>query len=316
MKTLILFLLCLNTLFAITPTLNIEVNGTTKDMVLHNNELIIGTDNGQLLVYNYKKKRFTNAIELPKIKDFMGDLVQAKVFSVDKIAEQYLLVSDSGESGYSNLWLHKSNKTERLIKATDKKAIIKARFINKKQILLGFLSNEVALFDIETKKERYRTQLNESKFSDFSLNLDKSQAVFACESGILTIVDTQRGMVLKELKGVNKDNVYKVAFKKDIVTGAGQDRKASIYDVKKGTDSFIEGSFLIYATGISPSSHLVAFALDEQNDISIFNAETKEKLFTLKGQKSTLNTILFKDEETLFSSSDDSTILMWNLKNK
>jgi WD40 repeat protein len=315
-KTILGVLLSLHFLFALSPILSIEVNGTVKDMVLRDNELVIGTDNGLLQVYNYKTKQFIQSIKVPKVKDFMGDLVQARVYSVDKIAKQYLLVSESGESGYSNLWIYKDKQKKQLVSATDKKAIVKARFINENHILLAFLSNEVVLFNIKNKKELYRTQLNESKFSDFSLNLDKSQAVFACESGILSIVDTKRGIVQKELYGVNKDNVYKVAFRKDIITGAGQDRRASIYNVKKGTHKFIAGSFLIYATGISPSSKLIAFALDEQNTISIFNAETKEKLFTLKGQKSTLNNIIFKTEEILFSSSDDSTILMWNLQNK
>ena len=53
--------------------------------------------------------------------------------------------------------------------------------------------------------------------------------------------------------------------------------------------------------------------MDEQNNISIYNRQSKAKIAELKGQKSTLNNIVFKDENILFSSSDDSTILMWNL---
>jgi len=54
--------------------------------------------------------------------------------------------------------------------------------------------------------------------------------------------------------------------------------------------------------------------MDEQNNISIYNRATKTKIAVLKGQKSTLNTILFKDENVLFSSSDDNTVMVWNLK--
>ena len=138
--------------------------------------------------------------------------------------------------------------------------------------------------------------------------------MFACESGILNIIDTKTGKIVKVLKGVNLDNVYKVDFKKEVISGAGQDRRGSLYSSITGMGSYIEGSFLIYATGLSPSTKKVAFAMDEQNNISIYNRETKVKLAELQGQKSTLNSILFKDENILFSSSDDNKVLMWNVE--
>jgi WD40 repeat protein len=56
--------------------------------------------------------------------------------------------------------------------------------------------------------------------------------------------------------------------------------------------------------------------MDEKNNISVYNRQTKEKIALLEGQKSTLNTIVFKDENILFSASEDSRVLMWNLKKK
>jgi len=317
MKKSILFLILSSiTLYAavvITPIQKIQVNGTVKDMVLRDDRLLIGTDNGALQVYDYQNKVFTKNIILDKVKDFMGDEVPTRVFSVDKIDGRYLLLSDSGKGGYSNLWIHENNISTQLVSATDKKAAIKARFIDKEHILLGFLSNEAALFDIKNKKELFRVQLSESKFSDFTLNEERNKAVFSCESGVLNVIDTKTGKLLKELKGLNVDNVYKVDYKKGIVSGAGQDRRGALYSVDSGKGKIIEGSFLIYATALSPSAKKVAFAMDEQNNITIFNTNTKSKIAELKGQKSTLNTIIFKDESMLFSSSDDSTVMMWKL---
>jgi len=297
----------------IKSAMQIETNGTVKDMVLHDMTLLIATDNGQAQVYDYEKNKFTETLRLPNIKDFMGDSIPARVFSVDKMDNRYLLLSDSGKGGYVNLWLIQEGKRTQLLSATDKYTAIKARFINKDKILLGLLSNEAVLFDVVDKKEVFRVQLSESKFSDFALNLDRSQAVFACESGILNIIDTRSGKVLYVLKGQNVDNVYKVDFKKGIVSAAGQDRRAALYDVQMGKDSYISGNFLIYATGLSPSEKRVAFALDEDNSISVFNTKSKTKIAILKGQKSTPNTILFKDENVLFTASDDDTVMMWKL---
>ncbi len=295
------------------PVLKINVNGTVKDMVLQNTELLIGTDNGVLQVFDYESKVFTKTVRLPKVKDFMGDMTAPRAFSVDKMDGRYLILSDSGTGGYVNLWIHENNVTKQLLSAHDKKAAVKARFIDKEHILLGYLSNEAVLFDVKNKKELYRVQLSESKFSDFALNEEKTQAVYSCESGVLNVIDTQTGEVIKVLKGQNVDNVYKVDYKQGIISAAGQDRRGALYDVVMGTGEYIEGSFLIYATGLSPSAKRVAFAMDEKSYISIYTRSSKLKIAELQGQKSTLNTILFKDENTLFSSSDDNTVLMWKL---
>jgi len=311
---LILSVTCLLASSVVTPVQQIKVNGVAKDMVLRDNTLIVATDNGAVQVYDYEAKVFSKIITLPKVKDFIGDLVPARIFSVDKLASRYVLLSDSGKGGYANLWLHENNTTTQVLMHTDKIAAIKARFVNKEHVLLGLLSNEAVLFDIKNKKELFRVQLSESKFSDFALNEDKTQAVFACESGVLNVIDTKTGKILKELKSVNVDNVYKVDFKQGIVSGAGQDRRGALYDVSMGSGTYVQGSFLIYATGLSPSSKRVAFAMDEKNNISIYNRSSKSLIAKLQGQKSTLNTIIFKDENILFSSSDDATVMMWKLK--
>ena len=315
-KSIIGFLFTMITLFSsetFSPLLQIETNGTVKDMVLDKQTLLLATDNGQAQIYDYKQKKFIKNIMLPRVKDFMGDFSPARVFSVDVMDGRYLLLSDSGKGGYANLWIEEKGVLTQLLGFEDKQAAIKARFITDEKILLGTLSNEAVLFDIVNKKEIFRVQLSESKFSDFALTLDRSQVVFACESGILNVIDTSSGEVLHVLKGQNVDNVYKVDFKQGIVSGAGQDRRASLYDVRSEKGEYIEGSFLIYATGFSPSAKRVAFALDEQNNITVFERASKRKIAELQGQKSTLNTILFKDENVLFSSSDDSTVMMWKI---
>ena len=316
-KALLICLLSVVTFATTTlaPIDTIEINGTTKDMVLNGNHLVVATDMGHIEVHDIISKQKIKEIAIPDVKDFMGDIMPARVMSADVIGEKYLLLSDSGKGGYSNLYVYESNLTQ-LLSAKDKKAIIKARFIDESHILLGYLSNEVALLDIKSKKELYRVQLSESKFSDFALNEEKSQVIFSCESGVLNLVEVKSGKILKELKGQNVDNVYKVDFKHGMISGAGQDQRGSLYDVKSAKGSYIKGTFLIYGTALSPSASKVAFAMDEKNDISIYNTSSRSKIALLKGQKSTLNVIIFQDENRLFSASDDNTIMVWDLEKK
>ena len=315
MKGLLFFCLSiwLSAAESFAPVASVELNGTAKDMVFVDGELVVATDMGHIEIYKMPQREKVKEVSIPDVKDFMGDMIPARVMSTDKIAQKYLLLSDSGKGGYADLFIHENGKTVKVIGPEDKKALIKARFIDENRILLGYLSNEAALFDLRTGKEKYRVQLSESKFSDFALNEKRDRAVFSCESGVLSVISVEDGKVIRTLEGQNVDNVYRVDFKRDTVSGAGQDQRGSIYDVKTGRGSYIKGNFLIYATALSPSAKRVAFAMNEKNDITIFDTESKMKIAVLKGQKSTLNVIIFVDEERLYSASDDSTVMVWDI---
>ena len=297
----------------LSPFKQLNVDGIAKDLVVKDGIVLIATDKGHVEIFDQTSLQKVEQLNIPDVKDFMGDTVPARVLSSDECEGRYVILSDSGIGGYSDLYLFEAGTVTKLLTADDKKALIKVRFVDKDHILLGYLSNEAALMDLRTGKERYRVQLSESKFSDFALNEDKTQAVFSCESGVLSVIDVQTGKILKTLEGLNVDNVYRVDFKKRTVSAAGQDRRGAIYDVETGKGYYIQGHFLIYATALSPSAKTVAFAMDEDNTITVFNTLTKAKKAYLKGQKSTLNVMVFTDEKTLYSASDDNTVMVWKL---
>ena len=311
-----LLTLVLQATVMLTPAEEIVIDGAAKDLVVEGDMIYIGTDKGKMQGYSIQSKTLQKEVRFPDIKDFMGDTISTRVSSLDTREGRFVMLTDSGIGGYVNVWMHEDNKTTQLLSHEDKKAIVKIRMIDKNHILFGYLGNEAALYDITAKKELYRVQLAPSKFSDFALNTDRTQAAFGCESGVITVIDVQSGKVIKVLSGINKDNTYKVDFKHGMVSGAGQDRRGAIYDVATGKGDFVKGSFLIYATGLSPSAKKVAFAIDEQNDIAVYKTSTKSKLYLLKGQKSTLNAIVFIDENTIVSASDDDTVMVWKLKQK
>ncbi len=297
------------------PVQEVETKGAVKDMVLAaGDRLIVGTGQSLLQVYDYVQKRFVKEIRIPDIKDFMGDTIPAHVSSVDYMDGRYLLLSDSGKGGYSDLRIHENNVTKQILGAEDQKAVIKARFIDKDHVLLGYLSDEVSLLDLRTKKELYLKQLNESKFSDFALNADRSLAAFSCESGEITVIETRTGKVVAHLSGQNVDNVFKVDIKKEYVVGGGKDRRASWYNWKSGKGGYFQASFMVYAAALSPSAERAAYAMDENDDISVYDLRLGSKIAVLKGQKSTINTIIFKNEQTVFAAGDGKRITIWKIK--
>lgn len=81
----------------------------------------------------------------------------------------------------------------------------------------------------------------------------------------------------------------------------------------KKTNYYKEASFLIYSVALSPSATFAAFASDEENNVTIFNTNTKENLHKLTQNRSTLTNILFINENEIFISSDDENINYYKL---
>lgn len=316
MKLVFLMLLPIISVLAgvLSPRISIEAGGNVQSMIIDNNTILVGTSAGSLEGYKLEDGSATLKLSFDTIKDFMGDTIAPKVFSIDKVegAEIYLAVLQASNGARSLMLVEGSHKTE-LISASANMFITKAKFLDTNTILIALMSNELIRFDRKTKKIIYQKQVNPSHFSDFALNETKTKVASSCESGEITISDTLSGKTLKVLSGGNVDNVYKVDFKKEFVLGAGQDRRGIVYHIQTGAFDRYDASFLIYAGALSPMAHLAAFAFNEENDIALFDTATKTQMYTLRGQKSTLNTIVFATEKDIVSGSDDKFIMIWRL---
>ena len=294
------------------PKRIIEASGNVQQIALVEGKIVAGTSVGTVETYNLSDASKLSLVQFPKIKDFTGDEVAPKVFSVDRI-ENSLLAVVQASNGARELYKIDEGKPQVLIDSSANLFISKAKFVDQNRILVALLSNEFLLWDVKNKKEIYRIQPNPSHFSDFALNENKTMVASSCESGEITVFDALSGKIIKVLKGGNVDNVYKVDFKKEKILCAGQDRRGIIYELGNGAYERYDGSFLLYAGALSPSLKFGAYAFNEQNDIVLFDLASKSKVYTLKGQKSTLNTIVFASERELVSSSDDQFIMIWRL---
>jgi WD40 repeat protein len=314
---LIAFLLATFNIFAaeiVTPYKQLVADDAVNDIVVRDGLVVAGTEHGSLIRFELASGKAQTLLTLPKIKDFMGDMMNDKIFTVDYIEGRYLIHSDSGEGGFSDIYLFEEGKLKKLIGADSRLAIIKARFIDKDHILFADLGSVLYLYDIPKKKIIFSKAVSGSKFSDFALRKSRKQVVVGGESGVLRVVDVKSAKVLRKIEKLHLDNVFSVAFSADIISAGGQDRRGSYYDLKSGRGDYIKGKFLVYATAISPKGKYIAYALEPDNSITVFERDGMHKRYLLKGQKSILTAIRFVDENTLVSSSHDDTIMVWKLK--
>jgi hypothetical protein len=314
MKLLLNLLFCFSLLFSqnLKPTQTYLASGSVTALSLKDSLLYISTDASKIDIFDTITAKLIKNITIPKIKDFAGDEINSKIYSIDLINEKILFVSQ-GQKGFRTIFQYKNDKLTKIISTKKKLSISKALYIDKDIIIFSTLSNQLFLYNLKEEKFLWEIQVSQSKFSDFRLNEEKTKVIIADESGSLSQINVKTGEISKIFSGLNVDNIFQIDVKNDIIITAGQDRRCGIYE--KFDQYYKEADFLIYSVGLSPSGNIAGYANNEENDITIFNTKTKKELYTLKGHKMTLSNILFKNENELFSSSDTNEVYYWQLKN-
>jgi WD40 repeat protein len=178
--------------------------------------------------------------------------------------------------------------------------------------VFALLSNQIGKYDIKAKKLNYLVQISTSSFSHFMLSEDKKTIVTTDESGIVRVLDVLTAKETQKQRALNLDRVYQLDYKNGVILTAGQDRKSVIY--KDSSSSSLDFDFLLYSCALSPSAKLGAVAYNEKNEVLVFDTDSMNKLYNLVGQKATLTQILFKNENEVFVSSDDTNINYFKLK--
>ena len=300
---------------ALNPVHKLKADGAVTDLLKDGNTLYCATDNASINVFSLQSRKLLYRVSFPKIKDFMGDVINPKVYDIDKLpGKTNLIAAVQGAHGYTNVYLVEKTKITLLIKDVESKMMIKrVKFMNEQTILLGLLSNELVRIDIQTKKVIYRVQISAYTFSDIVMNKARTEVITADESGIIHIIDAASGKIIKELSGNNVDNVYQIDYKGSTIICGGQDRRLSVYHRNNAQNYYLQSNFLIYSVGLSPSGKIGAYSADENNDIQVFNTISKQKIALLQGSETVITKILFTSENELITSSDDPNILFWKL---
>ena len=289
------------------PDFILSASGGVTDLVLVQEKLYVGTDASCVDVFDTKAKRKLSSICVPKIKDFMGDEIDSKIYSIDVLDGKVLILSqDNG--GYRRVDLYDGKAFHSIITKNDHMYISKAKFIDNKTILLGLLSNIIISYDLEKKEQNWEVQPTESKFSNFVLNEAKTFVVTTDESGDLDMLDLKDGKVVRRFTGINVDNVFQVDWKKDTIITAGQDRRCGVFNANTAKGYYKQATFLIYSAGLSADGVWGGFAGDEQNNVTVFNTQTKEDKVKLVGNKANISNILFVTPNEVFVSCDTNEV--------
>ncbi len=295
------------------PNFSLNASGGVTELLYKDAKLYASTVNSSLDIFNLKTKEKISSIKVEKIKDFMGDVIEAKIYSFDVLNDKTLILSQ-GNKGGRNIDVFSNNTLTNIISAKKKLYIDKAKFLDENTIIFALLSNEIYLYNLKENKVKKIVQVSLSSFSDFALSEDKKYILVSDESGDLTMLNTKDLSVVKKFEKQNLDNVYQVDTKNGYIISAGQDRKSAIYHIKKDLAYHKKAPFLVYSAGLSPNGKLGAYAINEDNDVLVFDTKTKKDLFVLKDNPSLISDILFINEDEVFISNEQEKINYYKLK--
>lgn len=304
---------------AMKPQYTLEASHLVTDLLVEDRTLYAATDSGTVDIFDIADRNRTGQIVIPGVKDFLGDIIAPKIYSVDKYADRILLVSQ-GESGYREVYLVHHGELRKVIDSKRQFLIKKGLFIDADRIVLGLLGSEIVLYDLRTDKVLYRRPIKArtsggSAFSDMVLDEGKRTLATADESGEVNVFDVETFKHLKTLRGQNVDNVYKIDFKQGTVITAGQDRRCALYR-PDGNSYYLKADFLIYAAALNPSAKLGVFAATMENALWVFDTRSRTVLARLRAHQATLTDFAFVSEHRFFSAADEKTIYFWDISPK
>lgn len=318
MKNLIftlIFIFSSNFLFAkeLEATFSFFASSGVTNIAKDKQNLYLATNDGFVDIFNLEKKEIISSIKIKNIKDFTNKEISAKIFSTDIIDDKILILSQ-GQSGGRDIFISKNGILENIISSDERLFIAYAKFLDNNKIVYALLSNQIFIYDLINKKILKSNQVSQSSFSHFVLSSDKKSIFVADESGIISEFNTSNLEKIGQFKGQNVDRVFQVDFKENTILACGQDRRASIYYKNQKKPYYKSIDFLVYAGALDDKAKKAAISLNEDNDVLVFDVDTKEELFILKGNKALITSILFLDENSLVVASDDKKVNIYNLK--
>ncbi len=314
----ILLITYLLTLFCnaveITTFKEIKTNSAVTDFVSYDNKIAIATIDGVVEIYDLTTFEKKKQILLPKIKDVVGELYGAKIFSIDYI-DNTLLMSTLSSIGYREVYIYKNKKLKKIVTSSKNFFIQETKFVDNSTILIATLSNYIILYDYKKDKYIYKHQIYATRFFDFVMNEDKTVVYVTDENKLIHKIDIKTSKKLDVYKANNTKHLFKLDFKNNTLLAGSKDSKVILFDKNKKYQTH-NSDFFVFSVALNKDATKAAYVKTEQGDISIVNTSNFKQLFLLKGgHKSVINKIEFYGKDKVISASDESSIKIWQLSN-
>ncbi len=296
------------------PVQEAKLEGAILDMVLADGKIFVATDASRVVVLD-QNFSVVQEIKVRQIKDFMGELNDADIYSIDYLNGVILYLAQA-EDGYSELFLYKDGKK---IKVLDKSKMMyakAAKFVDSKRAILVLMSDEVVLYDLEAQKVLKRAKAGEYFYSVMAMSPDRGYVAIGDEGGEVIVVDPKSLKRVHLFKDVNKDKILAISINKEMVAaGSRADKALALYNLEDKSFKVVKNpDFFIYVTGLSPDNSLVVYGDNEKYILKVLDTNSLSVVYRLVGHKNIVNVVRFIDKDTLITGSETGEIKKWRLQ--
>ena len=121
MKKIVTILILITSIYAANiqkPVAKYISSGAVTDIVYRDAKLYSATDASCVDIFDVETKKIIQKIKVSQIKDFMGDVIDSKVYSVDIIKDKILILSQA-QKGARRLHIYENDKLELFIPYTE-----------------------------------------------------------------------------------------------------------------------------------------------------------------------------------------------------
>ncbi len=316
MRKILLF--CVSALVLLAASLHPVQQATIKaavlDMVISQDKIFIATDASKVVVLD-RDFHPIREVKVRKIKDFMGTLNDADIYSVDVMDGKVLFLAQA-EEGYSELFLNDGNKTMKVLDRSKMLYAKAAKFVDSDHAVLALMSDEAVLYDIAHQKILKRAKLGEYFYSTMAMDKDHRYFAVGDEGGEVIVVEARSLKRVKLFKDINKDKILSIDINKNMVAaGSRADKTLAIYDWKAGWHKVVKNpDFFIYVVGLSPDNRYVVYGDNDKYVLKVLDVESMEPKYELIGHKNIVNVVRFIDSDTIITGSETGEIMKWRLK--
>ena len=297
----------------IKPIKSAKIDAAILDMVIAKNKIFIATDASKVVIMDLDLHTL-QTIKVRKIKDFMGELNNADIYSIDVAGDTVLFLAQA-EDGYAELFIHKNNQTKKVL---DKSLMLyakAAKFVDSKRAVLALMSDELVLYDIEKQKIIKRAKAGEYFYSAMAMDKSKKFLVVGDEGGEVIVVDPSTLQRIKLFKDVNKDKILSIFINAPLIAaGSRADKKLALYNMQGGKPkTYKNPDFFVYVVGLSPDNRYVLYGDNEKYILKVADTNSLDVRHRLIGHRNIVNVIRFVDDDLLITGSETGEIFEWRL---
>ena len=294
------------------PDKSIKAGANVISSNLIDEILYLGTDGGELDIYDIKAGEFLEPIKFRTVKTHFSDAEPAKIFSIDRLGDALLVLA---EMDYNERYLYVFKKegagwSEASNMRLENKSAKKAFFIDEKTAVVSDFGNEIYYIDLESKKAVFKHKFSIALYVDFEINKTRDKIAIGAESGVIYVYNLKTRQTEQTLNFF-KDNMYDIDYKNDVVAVGSIDKQAGVFN---GSMSYFKADFIVYATGLSDDAKTLAYMNGEESDILVYDIASKTKLATIKTGQQILNEIYLSDNGRLISVAYEKEVKFWSVK--